>query len=154
VANPNISDAYDSTATYAVGDYCIYNDNLYIATASTTGTFDSNDWTQTTATDNIKANTASIASAVQSISNIISMIAPTYNATSGTYSEGDYVIYNNNLYKCNTTISTAEDFDSSKWDSTTIMGAIKDIEIRLGGLSFYNGAATGTPDANTVYFIS
>ena len=37
-----------SAQTYSVGDYVIYEDNLYICTASTTGgTFDANDWVQT-----------------------------------------------------------------------------------------------------------
>lgn len=40
-----ISDAYDSTHTYNVGDYCIYEDVLYKCnTASTTGTWDSSKW--------------------------------------------------------------------------------------------------------------
>ena len=49
-ANPNISDAYDNTATYAVGDYCIYNNSLYkCSTAATVAEdFDSTKWTVTT----------------------------------------------------------------------------------------------------------
>ena len=35
------------------------------------------------------------------------MIAPNYDATA-TYSIGDYVIYQNDLYKCNTNIPNAE----------------------------------------------
>ena len=37
-----------------------------------------------------------------------------------TYTVGDYCIYGNILYKCNTAITTPEDFDSTKWDATTI----------------------------------
>jgi hypothetical protein len=49
-ANPNISDAYDNTATYAVGEYCIYNNSLFkCSTAVTTAEdFDSTKWTATT----------------------------------------------------------------------------------------------------------
>lgn len=49
-ANPNISDAYDSTATYSVGEYCIYNDTLYKCTTAVSAAeaFDSAKWTATT----------------------------------------------------------------------------------------------------------
>ena len=43
------------------------------------------------------------------------MLADVYDATK-TYAVGDYVIYQNNLYRCKTAISTAEAFDSTKWD--------------------------------------
>jgi len=44
-----ISDAYDSTQTYAVGDYCIYNNILYRCTTaiSTAESFDSTKWSST-----------------------------------------------------------------------------------------------------------
>jgi len=43
----NTADAYDDTATYTVGDYCIYADTLYRCTADTSGAFDATKWTQT-----------------------------------------------------------------------------------------------------------
>lgn len=39
-----ISDQYDSTKTYAVGDYCIYNNTLYRCTGATTGAWNSSKW--------------------------------------------------------------------------------------------------------------
>lgn len=60
----------------------------------------------------------------------LSMVAPTYDDTS-TYSVGDYSIYDDGngavLYKCNTAISTPEDFDDSKWDATTIIDIINSL---------------------------
>lgn len=51
-----ISDAYDSTHTYNVGDYCIHEDVLYKCnTDSTTGTWDSSKWDASTAAGEIKA---------------------------------------------------------------------------------------------------
>ena len=47
VANDkNLSDTYDPTATYAVGDYCIYNTTLYkcVTAVETAENFDSNKW--------------------------------------------------------------------------------------------------------------
>ena len=36
-------------------------------------------------------------------------------SSSSTYAVGDYVYYNDLIYKCNTAISTPEDFDNTKW---------------------------------------
>jgi len=50
-ANQNLAEEYDSTSSYAVGDYCIYESVLYKCTASTTGTFDNTKWTSVVVTD-------------------------------------------------------------------------------------------------------
>lgn len=39
-------------------------------------------------------------------------------STSSTYEIGDYVLYNHTLYRCTTAISSAGDWDSSKWTAT------------------------------------
>lgn len=52
-----------------------------------------------------------------------SIIADAYDNTS-TYLVGDYCMYENALYICNTDISTAEDFDSTHWDPITIITSI------------------------------
>lgn len=49
---------------------------------------------------------------------ILGDFAQEYDSTK-TYAVGDFVIYNQLLYKCTTTISTAEAFNSSKWKQTT-----------------------------------
>ena len=46
--------------------------------------------------------------------------------SSSTYSVGDYTRYLDKVYKCNTAIETAEDFDSSKWTQSTILEYLKD----------------------------
>ena len=48
----------------------------------------------------------------------------TYDNTA-TYSVGDKVVYDNKIYECNTAISTAEDFDSSKWDLVPVIDDMK-----------------------------
>lgn len=45
---------------------------------------------------------------------------------SSTYSIGDYTRYLDKVYKCNTAIETAEDFDSSKWTQSTVLDYLKD----------------------------
>lgn len=53
------------------------------------------------------------------------LIAPYYDSTA-TYSLGDYVLYQGKLYKCTTAVSTAEEFDPTKWTQTTVTNAIND----------------------------
>ncbi len=43
------------------------------------------------------------------------MIADVYDSNA-TYSVGDYIIYQNELYRCKTAVTVAEAFDSTKWD--------------------------------------
>lgn len=50
-------------------------------------------------------------------------IAPTYSASS-TYAVGDYVIYNAQLYKCNTAITTAEAWTASHWTQISLSGEV------------------------------
>lgn len=62
VANDkNISDTYDPTATYAVGDYCIYNTTLYkcITAVDTAENFDSNKWERCLITNEMAAGGSS-----------------------------------------------------------------------------------------------
>lgn len=59
------------------------------------------------------------------------IIADEYDATA-TYSEGDYVIYNDLLYKANTDIQTAEAWDSTHWDQVQVMTEIQDALILDG----------------------
>lgn len=50
-ANHNVAEEYDSTSTYAVDDYCIYESVLYKCIGTTTGTFDSTKWTAVVVTN-------------------------------------------------------------------------------------------------------
>lgn len=51
-----IAEDFDSTATYAVGDYCIYDGKLYKCTTAVTtaGDWDSSDWTETLVMDEVE----------------------------------------------------------------------------------------------------
>lgn len=49
----------------------------------------------------------------------VSNAADAYDAAQ-TYTVGDLVIYENQLYKCTTAITTAEQWDSTKWAATTL----------------------------------
>ena len=44
----NIGAEYNSSNSYSVGDYVVYQGDLYVCTTATTGTWDSSDWLATT----------------------------------------------------------------------------------------------------------
>ena len=46
LASANVAAPYDTTVTYAIGQYCLYEGNIYRCIAITTGVFDSTKWTQ------------------------------------------------------------------------------------------------------------
>ena len=54
----------------------------------------------------------------------LSNTASVYDATQ-TYAVGDYTLYNNNLYRCNTPIPQAESFDGTKWTRVKLTDEIK-----------------------------
>ena len=52
-----VADTYDDTATYNTGDYCIYNDGLYVCDDdNVTGAWDSTKWTSIQVMSTIPAN--------------------------------------------------------------------------------------------------
>ena len=64
-------------------------------------------------------------------------IAPAYDASS-TYAVGEYVMYNNALYRCTTAITTAEAWTAAHWtaakigeDLTDCSRQLSDLETRL-----------------------
>lgn len=46
LASANVASPYDNTTTYAIGQYCLYEGNIYRCIAITTGAFDSTAWVQ------------------------------------------------------------------------------------------------------------
>jgi len=48
-------------------------------------------------------------------------------SSSSTYNVGDYVVYNNVLYRCVTAIVTPEAWDSSKWEVATLQDLVDDV---------------------------
>ena len=56
--------------------------------------------------------------------------AGAYDSTA-TYSVGDYVVYEHNLYVCNTDISTAEDWTAAHWTQIDLASALKSLETEI-----------------------
>lgn len=61
------------------------------------------------------------------IANISNAIGVNEYDNTVTYNVGDYCIYDNKLYKCNTTILVAENWNVQHWDLTTVITEINNI---------------------------
>ena len=92
---------------------------------------------------------------LESMKAIISAIAPSYSAGTRTFAVGDFCMYESQLYRCITSVSTPEPFNSAKWrkiDATSelmseIHPAIQSSQPQGGFLpnTFYDlGEITGT----------
>lgn len=91
------------------------------------------------------------------------LIAPVYDSTK-TYDVGDYVIYNNDLYRCTTAITTAEAWTAAHWtqvalgdDVADLTSALHSAEIRSAAIEFDNyGQGAIVPEtganASTTYW--
>jgi len=131
----NIGYGYNNAVPYFVGDYCVYQNKLYkcIQNILTPEDFDETKWQQCTLggeLQNIKGNTddnvtdvlvkLKIGEKVYKICDFANKNLANEYSASRTYEVGDYVIYEDDLYKCITAVSTAEPFDSNKWDECLV----------------------------------
>lgn len=66
-----------------------------------------------------------------SVESILGNFATEYDSTS-TYAVGDYVIHDGLLYKCITAVTTAEEFDSSKWKKTDCGAEFDESSSKMG----------------------
>lgn len=73
------------------------------------------------------------------------MTGDEYNSSS-TYSKGDLIIYNNILYKCNTDITTAEEWNASHWTATSLSN---EIENKQNTLTFDSTPTSGSTNPVT-----
>ena len=107
----DICEEFSKLSTYTVGDYCIYESVLYKCTTAITteGEWDATKWKATSIDKELKE--------ISSYTENKDVISDKYDS-SKTYSVGDYCIYDDTLYKCKTEITSAEEFDSSKWEAT------------------------------------
>ncbi len=49
-------------------------------------------------------------------------------SSSSTYKVGDFVVYNNVLYRCITAVATPEAWNSSKWEVATFQDLVDDVQ--------------------------
>lgn len=68
----------------------------------------------------------------------VEAVGDKYDSTA-TYAVGDYCIYDDKLYKCNTAISTAEAWNASHWTDTTIAEVLQTIPVVVDNLTTNDG---------------
>ena len=108
--NDIISDAWNTSTTYEVGQYCIYNNSLWKCLVQnsgqtpTEGTY----WTNVSVV-NEKANN--------------DIISDAWN-TSTTYEVGQYCIYNNSLWKCLVQNSGQTPTEGTYWTNVSVVNEI------------------------------
>ena len=91
------------------------------------------DWNQTTTTaDDFIKNKPAIPTKVSDLTNDSGyiggdVVADEYS-TSSTYAVGDYCLYDGDLYRCTTAITTAEAWNSAHWTMVTIGEEITDLK--------------------------
>jgi hypothetical protein len=84
----------------------------------------------------IAAVTVTANSADAKATGAVSDLADAYDSTS-TYNVGDYVIYNNILYRCITAITVPESFDGTHWARTTVEEIITQVNSNLSAINKY-----------------
>ena len=140
----SLAAAYDSTATYAVGDYCIYEGQLYRCTTAitTAEAWTAGHWTAAVLTDDIASDLSAEASTRSTSDNALAAdiaealgdLAAVYS-TSATYAVGDYCIYQGQLYRCTTAITTAEAWTSGHWSAVALGDDTRDLRSALGNVN-------------------
>ena len=94
-----IKEVYDEANTYSIDDIVIYNGLVYKAISETTGVFNRDSWELLIGVEEDKE-----------------VIKIKEWKTDTEYLEETFVIYNNNLYKCNTAHTSTDTFDETNWD--------------------------------------
>lgn len=152
------ADAYDDTATYNTGDYCIYGGELYKCNDdNVTGTWDATKWDLTKVVDELGGGggNADFVECTQAEYDaweqggtldpdvmyfitdgqaggslvLPESIADEYDDTAS-YTAGDFVMYEGILYKCNH-ISATGSFDPTKWDAISAIDYINSVKSSL-----------------------
>lgn len=75
-----------------------------------------------------------------------SIVSDAYSG-SLTYNVGDYCIYDNKLYRCITAVTTAEAFDSAKWQETSVKSELSTLNSNINTIesnSYIHGITSTT----------
>lgn len=139
----SLAAAYDSTAAYAVGDYCIYEGQLYRCTTAitTAEAWTAGHWTAAVLTDDIASGLSAEASTRSTNDNALAAdiakalgdLAAVYS-TSATYAVGDYCIYQGQLYRCTTAITTAEAWTAAHWSAVALADDTRDLRSAISDI--------------------
>ena len=112
----NSAAEYSTATHYVKGDFCVRNLVLYEANDATTGTWDANKWDQVNVTG----------WADETMTALATSLVPYYDDTA-TYRINQLCLYSTDgtlggmkVYRATVDITTAESFDSTKWEETSL----------------------------------
>lgn len=147
----SIAEDYDETLSYQFDQYVFYLNELYRCVTiggTTPGAFNVSDWVQTSVGHELDQN-------FQNITSIAYALADPFDALT-TYNAGDYVSYNNSVYKALQTVTgVLPSSGAPNWSQVQVMeeissgGAGLDVEKHTATLTAGSTTLTWTPnDAN------
>lgn len=143
-----VAPEYDATQTYAVGEYVRYSGDLYRCTTdiSTAEAWTAAHWEATDVGEELKSQSDTMGDlsnlTTSAKTNLVAaineaaqtggggggggagVVANLYNSAE-TYAVGDYVIYEDALYRCITAIDTAEAWTAAHWVETVVGTELK-----------------------------
>lgn len=115
----NFAEPYDPTKVYELDEYCTYGDHFYrrnTETAAAEPSWVSSNWTQVSLTGALEETK-------EEVNNIVdrntASLAEEYDSTQ-TYDIGNYVLYDNSLWRCSTAITTPETWTPQHWGLTFV----------------------------------
>lgn len=111
----DLAPAYNSTSTYNTGDIVTYEGGLYKAAEDgVTGTWDASKWTATTVSGELSSAGADF-----------TLIAANYAETGKSYVIGDFVLYNNKVFKATADHpAPAGAWTGTGWAETKVMDEV------------------------------
>lgn len=125
---PALANVFSSTASYSTGDFVVYQNRLYRCTASHSGAWNSSHFTLTNlnsindSLDNLESDIQDMIDDLDEGKADYTDLAPLFS-TSTSYSVGDYVIYNYNLYRC--TVAHSGSWNASHFTLVTVGSDLK-----------------------------
>lgn len=135
----DICDEFNKLNSYAVGDYCIYQNKLYKCNTATNGDWDASKWTETSVGDELKSVNSNL-SELQSVD-----ITPVSNNYAAVNTSGTYAYIKNGICYLQITINGTASY--SGWVNIAKL----QIQLDTGGKELYFPAIdTSAQKANSI----
>lgn len=125
---PALANVFSSTASYSIGDFVVYQNRLYRCTTNHSGAWNSSHFTLANlnsindSIDNLESDIRDMIDDLDEGKADYTDLAPLFS-TSTSYTVGDYVIYNYNLYRC--TVAHSGSWNASNFTLVTVGSELK-----------------------------
>lgn len=118
----DIAEEFDSTKTYRINNFVIYNGKFYRCVTQHTGDWSDFDFIETTVAEVLGISEENIA-LMSDLKLDCEAVAPIYDEWS-TFAVGDYCTYQGRFYKCTTAITEGEEWNPAHWTEVQIIDVI------------------------------